>query len=634
MAIINKHIFLCAAAALALAACNTEQDGTQDNGKTPVNIALTFADGNSRVSSRAVDHDFESGDKLVAYLRHAQTTDGKAEAVGSFDKTVTFTVNTGATMTLVDGTTSTYQTSDITASPTLYWDDFTSADNDIRTDGHGLQSLWGYCYNGNTTCTPATPADELTWQVATDQTSGYKTSDLLWSKSQDIVAYQHSTAVNGQRNGLTIPYTHAMSKATIILKVDDTFNADATPFANTAITLAKVNTKGLCTASSATITGTGTTGEYEDAGEVKMYKGATSTDGKSITFEGLFIPTLLTTTDNPVWANVSDVAGNSYEIPLTTDILNAWACTDAAGTLSGTNYQLTVTLSKVKIDVVAQIADWNTQEATGTAAVKFNTDLTNITPNNDLADGTSYDIWRGITTDALTKATTRTYADGTWTSSPEIYWANASTNYYFRGLAKTATDDKITSVGDNGTAVTHDEDILWATTTKHTGTKTDGTTATVEEGAAISPRTSEVPMQFSHAMSKVTFVLQTTDDDASKVDLDGATITMPDMVKAGTISVADGTITLSTSSDDKGDVTMSSDAAQTFIPQSVSGKVVKIMLKDGTTYSYTLSEDASWERGNAYTYTITLSKEAIKVAAFVKNWTVKTGSGDASLDWD
>ena len=632
MAIINKHIILAAAAA-TLAACSSEQDATSGNadGKTPVNVSLAFADADVQSVTRAADNKFEGGDKLIAYLRHASKSGETISQVDGFDKTVTFTVKSGATMKQV-GETSTYQTSDITASPALYWDDFSSANNDIRTENHGLQSLWGYCYNGNTSAPTSDHKDELTWEVASDQTLSIQSSDLLWSKSQDIVAYQHSNAVDGTRNGLTIPYTHAMSKATIILKVDETFT-ETNVFDKTSITLAKVNTKGKCTASTANIVVTENDNTYT-SGTVNMHKGTVSTDGKSITFDCVFVPTVLSTTSNAVWANITDVSGNNYEIPLTDAILSAWECNTTSGTKSGTNYQLIVTLSKVKIDVVAQIADWTTQEATGTAAVKFNTDLTNITPNNDLTDGTSYDIWRGTTTDNLTKATTRTYEDSKWSSTPEIYWANASTNYYFRGLAKVGEDSKITSVGDAGTKVSHDEDILWATTAAHKGTNTSGTEESVTEGAAISPRTSVVPMQFSHAMSKVTFVLKTTDDEASKVDLDGATITMPDMVKAGTISVADGSINPSTDTNDKAGVEMKSNESQTFIPQSVSGKVVKITLKDGTTYSYTLKDDAALERGNAYTYTITLSKEAIKVAAFVKDWTVKPGSGDASLDWD
>ena len=601
--------------------------------KTPVNVSLVFADADVQSISRAANHDFAAGDKLIAYLRHASKSGSESGSeitkVDGFDKTVTFTVNTGATMTQVDKT-STYQTSEITANPALYWDDFSSAEEgkDIRTDGHGLQSVWGYCYNGNETSKPSTDADELEWTVAADQSTSIQSSDLLWSKTQDIVAYQHSTAVDGQRNGLTIPYTHAMSKATIILKVDDTFNDETNVFNKTSITLAKVNTKGKCTASTATIVGT------ETDGTVTMHRGTTDADGKSITFEGIFVPTVLSTTDNAIWAKVTNVAGNNYEIPLTSDMLTSWSCTSDKGTLSGTNYQLTVTLSKTKIAVVAQIADWVTQTTEGTATVKFSTDLTSVTPNTDLTDGTSYDIYRGTETTNLTKATTRTYTDSKWSNNPEIYWANASTNYYFRGLAKTV-DGKITSVGDkNATTVSHDEDILWATTAAHKGTNTSGTEESVTEGAPISPRTSEVPMQFSHAMSKVTFVLKTTEDDASKVDLTDATITIPDVVKAGTISVSDGSITPSTETKDKADVEMKSNVAQTFIPQSVSNKVVKITLNDGTTYSYTLAEGTTLEQGNAYTYTITLSKEAIKVAAFVKDWTAKTGSGDASLDWD
>ena len=42
----------------------------------------------------------------------------------------------------------------------------------------------------------------------------------------------------------------------------------------------------------------------------------------------------------------------------------------------------------------------------------------------------------------------------------------------------------------------------------------------------------------------------------------------------------------------------------------------------------------NWLGGNKYTYTITLTKEAIQFRALIKDWTENTGSGNATLDWD
>ncbi len=617
----NRQIIIVTAA-LTLAACSNEEGLKPDSDKSQVHVAMAFVDREDNAKTRAVDHDFESGDKLVAYLRHAQTTDGTTEGVGSFDKTVTFTVNPDAAMTQV-GTTDTYETSDITPDPSLYWDDFSSATYDIRTANHGLQSLWGYCYNGNADA-PSTPADVLSWTVAADQTSGYKTSDLLWSKSQDVVAYQHSTAVDGTREGLVIPYTHALSKATIVLIASTGFE-DADVFDNTSVTLENVNVDGTFTASTATLVA-------GNSGIVKMQKDVAA-DGKQAVFDCLFVPTELTV--GTKWATVADVDGNNYTITLTQEILDQWT----AATESGVNYQLTATLKKQAIDIKAQIADWVTVKASTEGEIKFSTDLSEINPSDDLTEGSSYDIFRGTSLTDLTKVTTREYADAAWSNNPEIYWQNASTNYYFRGLATLDADNKITTVGGSLDAA-KESDLLWATTAKHTGVDNSGATVTVDEGAAISPRTSQVPMQFHHAMSKVTFTLATTTDD-SAVDLTNATITIPGLIDKGVIDIATGEI-VGTASSTSTLLTVSNET-HIVIPQNLAGKVMTITLQDGTTYSVTLTNVAvngtstkieNWERGNAYNYTVKLAKEAIQFGAFIKDWTVNKGSGDASLDWD
>lgn len=636
MAIIKKHTIL-ALAALTLSACGDDiASDAPDTSKAPVSVAVSFADAESNANTRAVDHDFETNDKLIAHLRHVvQSAEDAtiANEVAGFGKTVTFTVGNNPDMTLVDGTTATYQTSNITADPRLYWDDFGNAEtpngvegeNDIRTANHGLQSEWGWCFNGNDAAkTSATATDELTvWSVAQNQTAGIKPEDLLWSKTQPLVAYSHGNFGDNPSHGtLVIPYTHAMSKATVVLTAADGFGDD--PFATTTVTLNDANVKGTFTASTATVVGDQGADAYT-TGDIEMSRFALSDDRKTITFECVFVPNTTLSTDR-LWITVNDVEGNKYEVRLSDAIRDKWG---NGPTESGVNYKLVATLKQQEIDVVAQLADWTTHEASGMAEIKFDTDLTNITvvePKDDIPAGTSYDVFRGTTTANLSKATTERYNGTTWQNEPPIYWANASTNYYFRGLAKMENGKLLSVDGDN--AATKEVDLLWATTPKHTGLNAANATVTVEEGAAVSPRTSEVPMRFEHAMSQIKFVLKTTTDD-SAVDLTDATILIPSLSDAGTIDVATGAIAPTATTSDLETV---SDKAHIVIPQTLTNKVIIITLADGTTYKYTLSDD--WLRGNSYTYEITLAKEQIALSAFVKKWVEKTGSGDASLDWD
>ncbi len=274
-----------------------------------------------------------------------------------------------------------------------------------------------------------------------------------------------------------------------------------------------------------------------------------------------------------------------------------------------------------------------TVPAEGQAAITFQSDLKNVTPDGDLEAGTSYDIYRGTSEETISYATTRTYNDGTWSNAPEIYWKDGSTSYYFRGLATLDADNKVNSV-NKSTEAAQGTDLLWATTPEHTGTSTSllgEKKETVKEGEAIEPRTSHVPMSFRHAMSKVTFKLETSNVEASKVDLTDAKITIPGLYKSGTINVASGEIT---GTGETSSLETKSEESTIVIPQDVKGKKITITLKDGTTYTYTLADDAVWERGNDYTYTVTLKKESIVLRALIKEWNVKTGGGSATLDWD
>ena len=648
---IFKHIFPVVAV-MAASGCADDNTTplTADSAKTPVNIAVAVADAETSGKTRAVDKRFESNDVLVAHLQHVSTEGTNQTLQVSFAKTITLTMNAGVVdMTPVPESTNTQQTTSFTTNETLYWDDFSDATHDIRAEGHGLQSAWGYCYNGNSSAPSSNKySDTQVWSVAQNQKSGIKSSDLLWSKTQEPVAYTHD---KNNRDTITIPYTHAMSKATIELKASDGFGD--TPFNNTSITLTNVNTKGKFTASTATVQGTEAENGYVKE-NIKMHK--ISADGKTASFDCLFVPNTPFTSGNKI-AEVKNVEGNNYDIFITDAMVRQWGSPSA----SGMNYKLVGTLKKQAIDIVAQITDWTEIKSTGNEGqIKFSTDFTFSTQPQDLDEGTSYDVFMTADKDRFEeKSTTRTLFDGMWTDNPVLYWQGEGQKRYFRGLAKLEKygegKERITTVGGSLEA-NQGIDLLWATTTKHTGTKADGTAVNYEEGDAIDPRTSAVPLQFSHAMSKVKFVLTTSADDADdKVELTGAKVSIADVYTMGKVSMDNGSIrnwsslkilekTVKENSDGKYET---EDCI--VIPQSTSilneperAKTLVITLNDNTTYSLKLPECKDdkgekitfWERGNYYVYTIKLTKGAIGFRAMIKDWNKKTGSGNASLDWD
>ena len=638
---IYRYIGMVAVALGFVACANDIGDApSNDGGKTPIDIAVAFVDGEivSKSSTRAVDKTFEANDKLVAHLQHVQATGSDASLVGSYEKTITLTMNSNVTMSNTSDE-NIKQTTSFTTSESLYWDDFSDATYDIRTEGHGLRSAWGYCYNGNSSApTEGNHKDDLEWSVSTSQNTdnNFKTSDLLWSQEQTPVPYNHEKNNHGT---IIIPYTHAMSKATIVLTAGEGFGDDA--FENTTITLKSVNIKGKFTASTATVVGTktGEEGQYE-TGDIQMQKKSTDATNKSVTFECVFVPNT-SLSDGKLWAKINNVAGNNYEIKLTSAMLaeEKWG---AGPTKSGVNYKLAATIKKQKIDVVAQIADWINKETSADGKIQFTTDLTGV-DYNDMPSGTSYDVFTSESqTSGYSKSTTRNYTDSKWTDEPVIYWQGEGKGLYFRGLAKYESN-LITSV-EGCTSANQGTDLLWATTPQHTGKDNSGNDKTYQAGEKIEPRTSFVPLKFEHAMSKVKFTFATTDDENTKVELEGATMSIPGIITVGTIDVANGNITLGSTTDDLAPV---DNTEYIVIPQNLAGKKLTITLNDAnadekkTTYSILLTDCkvdgntiSSWERGNSYVYTITLAKEAIQFRARIKDWNKKTGSGDASLDWD
>ena len=647
---ISQHIFLAALAALA-ASCSSDNlpETLSGNGeKTPITIAATISDGTPL--SRAEGKTFASGDKLIARLRQV-TWDGTSTdyisgvsqvAADQSPRTVTFTVNSN-NMTEVNDRTQ--QTGDLTPNAPLYWDDFSKsddADHDIRTTGHYLQSAWGFCYNGNTQTTSLDETNgTITWTATGnfDSQSTFTKNDLLWSAAQKPISYKHAA---GDRETLVIPYTHAMSMITIEVVAADGFTTGN--LGSTTATLQAMYTKATFSAPNATVS------PQADLQTVAMLAGTEGTNGgkPNKVFQALVIPGKTLTTGIEL-AVISDIDGNNYKIPVTQTIIDAWSSYLDSGKLkSGVNYKLTVTVAKQAISVVARITDWTTINATGTGEINFNADVTDRGDENGITNG-SIDIFRAeVLASMNTMTTTATYNNGKWVNSPEIYWANGTRSYYFRALTE-YDGSKYNSVGGSNN-LARGRDVLWGTTKAHSGTAADGSTFDYAEGAAIAPRTGNVPLTFSHVMSKITVNL-TTDESDAEVVLDGAKITINGLNETGTINVKDGTVVLGSTTTDISDFAAKSHPitgvttlnGYVVMPQVLGNEIrLRVKLADGTTYSLQLNQclDSSkqvigeWKKGTHYEYTIKLTKEAIDFVALVKKWEDVSGGGDANLDWD
>lgn len=595
--------------ALLMAGCQSDDNwnGTLSGGeKTPLVLEPTLSA--QRALTRATDGAFADDDQLLVYIRH--TTGGEK---GKYT-----TVATDQAPKLV-----TFKAS---VPPALYWDDFsnsTSSDTDLRTEGHALQSYYGYCYNGGAPTTDLTETTgELGWTVGTDQTSAANVqhADLLWSAEQEAVTYSHTSA-----GGLSVPFAHAMSEVTVTITTDATFGT--TPLTNTALTLNSMNTVATVNAPKGTI--------QSSTPENITMCGEDYTSGKSRTFTAIVAPGTTLMVGNQL-LDITDVEGNNYTLTITDKMIatDAWAENHTINNnvitiQSGVNYHLNVTVSKTAITMKATLKDWTTVDANGTGDIAFDNDIVNVTvkgAGTAFEDGSSFRLyWKDASsTTEYGLATTSTLTAGKWTNSPVIYWPNGKDQYFFRALSGNTKDLE----------VKQNEDVLWGTTAQHND---------IKAGAAIKPRTGNVPLIFEHAMTKIQFVLETATSGNAVVDLTDATIAVDTIYTSGIINLEDGSIT--TATDTKNDAIPSLDPEKDaiVIPQTINDKaVVIITLKDGTKYKLQLNQckDASqkaiteWDRGKRYVYTIHLEKEEMKFRAVIKAWDEKIGSGDATLDWD
>lgn len=609
-----KNYILLSISTILLASCSSEVITNDPPAEERLPLRLEATLSSSRAVTRAVGDAFEANDKLISYVQHVSgTTSVKAQLV-------TFTLATQST--------------------SMYWDDFSDSskgETDLRTENHGLRSYYGYCYNGGTPVENSFKETdgELKWTIATDQTSAEKLkhNDLLWSKTSETVSYNHAKDSHGT---LPIPFTHAMSKFTIVVVAGDGFkDADLT---TATVKLFGMNSTGTFTAPTSTVAPESTTVD------IGMYGNTASATDHSRAFEAVAVPQS-DLSENKHLATIT-MAGNTYKVIITSGMLTSWkdGITDSKSK-SNYNYKLTVKLNKQTVDVKATLANWTDVSATGNGEIQFSADVTSIDKDNasSLKEGDSFSLWMSEDKDAMGDiVTTPSYntTDSKWNNSTPIYWPNDSTNLYFRALAKKTADHILEAV--TTTDVSQDIDLLWGTTAKHKGNGSIDYT----EGAAINPRTGDVPLIFKHAMSKVIVKLATTEDtDASSVDLTGATVKIVKLQTAGTIAIASGQISATGEPSEVsfGEVDANKTCYLIMIPQTISNDaIVTITLKDGSTkYKIQLNTCTAgtapitaWERGKSYTYTITVKKEAVQFRALVQDWTETTGSGNANLDWD
>lgn len=134
---IRKTAYLTCIAALTACSNSVETDGPFFLGDSKAPVALSVGVEMTAKPKRAVDHTFETGDKMVAHLQHVLKEGETYTTQGGFEKNVILTMRSNPVMTQVENT-KVWQTADFDTSPVLYWDDFSSTAHDIRLANHEI----------------------------------------------------------------------------------------------------------------------------------------------------------------------------------------------------------------------------------------------------------------------------------------------------------------------------------------------------------------------------------------------------------------------------------------------------------------------------------------------------------------
>lgn len=540
----------------------------------------------------------------------------------------------------------------------LYWDDFgvgDPANMDGETHNHNKEkglTIYGVAVDGETDASKIAVDDQdkywtsLSWPLATNGTD-VLSKDILVSKN---ITGDNTYKFSERTTAKQMSFIHPLSMITFNINAGDGFAGGFKEIPTLTLTKAtsldaidtEANHYALTSGNINIITGEAKA--TENAKPTKLIAGTISDISQKVNVvkKALVYPdTQLGAGDDDVIA-VLEADGNVYYIKAK-EIHAAMTGHTDYKTKAGHNYEITIKVNKQSVSVTASIVDWTTVSATSNAKVQFTADVTGAGTTTGLNNGDSFSLWMTKDNPAEEKTTTVTYNDSKLTCSPVLYWSNGSDAFKFRALAKQGISN-LEAV--TATAVSQGTDLLWGTTAEHKGNGS----IDYAEGEAINPRTGDVPLEFKHAMSNVVVVLKSADEttDPKYVDLSKATFELTNLASTGTISLADGSITPG-STVASAITNGKSNTSMIMIPQEIGdAAILKISLNDNTsesekstTYSLLLKdcEDngvkiSKWDRGNKYTYTISILKEDVKFRVKVQDWTPTTGSGNATLDWD
>lgn len=596
----------------------------------------------------------------------------------------------------------------------LYWDDYGTADPDNTTSRTTGLTIYGVAVEGENA--PAVSDwTSLSWTLDADQTGGWASKDLLTSNNIASTAdgtykFDDFLGTSGNTPSNLLEFTHAMTKITVNLTAGEGF-VDAKFVNKPSVTLLQFYYTGTYNVESKTPAAT--TGSKTDINahlaQVKTTSSAEWSDAPAtwvsshmtkydaLVFPGNQFSATIGTDANKTPTSSTDIIelnadGNIYKVTAAQLVkaMNAVGTTgDVNGTLvQGKNYILNITVNKTDIVVTATIKNWeDVVAAEETPKINVNEVYGHPTQDGHPAFQKEFDLYRSTSIDGSFLGTDDhsvvSYADSKYTMSPQLYWPNHNTHYFFRGVWPLvgSKDSGENPIGPTSTQVESNAIVINNVTYKKdyypsdlmigrplsTDDKTPDETCKVaghSSATGICATEGNVHINFRYVMSQVEVHLETATGSptpANAVNLTNAKVEIINgyttgKVTLGTQDITDLTnktvFTLEHVADENANYRHSAIVPQTLTysteeAQKANNLRFKItiykdgvvangvddiyyadinpILKSGST-TEKVAPNGKWESGVHYIYNLHIEKTAINVTATIKDWVTVTAS--------
>lgn len=569
-----------------------------------ITLRAGISDGGEGVMTRAVDGNHAGNANGGAHVpfKTSPTTQLRLRVDGTWtghDPVSVSKTTTASTGTLT-GTDNRHNEVNFTNSELLYWDDYGTADPANASTGRttGL-TIYGVAVEGENAPT-VSDWTALSWTLSGNQSSVWGKEDLLTSNNIRVTPgdgtykfddYIHDLTESPKQASNLLEFTHAMSKITIKLIAGEGFpttgvGATAKKFATEPEVLLTSNLYGRTSETEWAYTKgtvnviTGAVSSPNTPAAITTVTTKTNDSEFTVIKEALVMPGSTFADNTQVLSILAD--GNRYYVN-SEKMCTAIATAITAGTHAnsyttqpGKNYVFKVIINKTGIDVTATIKNWEDVTADP------------VTPIINFSqcygqEGTNFEkgftLYRSKTVtgsyiDGLTEGNTSTvsYASA-YTMSPQLYWPDHQTHYFFRGVypqVNTTKGPADTKVKVNAVEVTnvaytqnkYPSDLMIGMPRKADGTPdehcksthdVDGICATDAAAGAAHSNEGLIHMNFQYAMSQVEVELQSV-TGAAAVNINKNTVVeLVNVYNSGEVKLSDGSVSVS---GDKGNYTL------------------------------------------------------------------------------